>query len=266
MTANRLDNIKAILAEPLGEVRKLYADSLHSEVLLLQEVNDYVSTQKGKELRTLLVLLSSAAPSGDPDSITANTINYAAAMEMLHNASLMHDDVVDDSPIRRGQKSVKQRWSNKLAVLCGDYYLAQVMRLLKLSDEKLAFDIVCHTVIEMSEGEVLQQQYIMNMSASSHSQQDTYYEIIRRKTASLMAACCELGSPQMRTFGEHYGMAFQLWDDINDYDEDASMPKPTIEELIARKNEHIIAAQNSITPLPPSPYKDAITGLLEILK
>ena len=263
MTNNTLDNIKSVIAEPLEKVHKVYADQLHSRVALLQEVNDYVSDHKGKELRIMLVLLSASAPSGSADAITEATINYAAAMEMLHNASLMHDDVVDDSPIRRGQKSVKQRWSNKLAVLCGDYYLAQVMRLLKQSDEKRAFDIVCHTVIEMSEGEVLQQQYITE--SQKHKDKSTYYEILRRKTASLMAACCELGSPQMRTFGEHYGMAFQLWDDINDYYEDSDIPKPPMEELVTKKNEHIAAAKESLTSLPPSPYKDAITNLLEIL-
>ena len=246
----------------MAKTHDVYANRLHSAVALLQEVNDYVAEHNGKELRTLLVLLSASAPSGSSDTITQAKINYAAAMEMLHNASLMHDDVVDNSPMRRGHQSVKQRWNNHIAVLCGDYYLAQVMRLLKDSDEKRAFDIVCRTVIEMSEGEVLQQQYIN----AAHLDSSTYYEILRCKTASLMAACCELGDPSMHTFGEHYGMAFQLCDDINDYSEDSSLPKPPPDELLAKKNEHIAAARKCLSPFPPSPYKDAITNLLEILK
>ena len=261
MTNNVLDNIKSVIHEPLEQVHLLYSNRLHSAVALLQEVNDYVFLHKGKELRSMLVLLSSGVATGSGESITDATIKCAAAMEMLHNASLMHDDVVDDASERRGNPSVRQRWNNKLAVLCGDYYLAQVMHLLQEIDDKQTFDIVNRTVIEMSEGEVLQQQYI----AAGQLDHNTYYEILRRKTASLMTACCELGNPLMRSFGEHYGMAFQLWDDINDYDEDTSLPKPTIEELRAEKQKHIAAAIDQLAPLPPSKYKDAITNLVEIL-
>ncbi len=258
-----LDNIKATVAEPLETVHRIYTQRLKSPVRLLQDVNDYVSEQRGKELRILLVLLSAGAATDG--KITPKTINYAAAMEMLHNASLMHDDVVDNSPVRRGRSSVKQHWNNQLAVLCGDYYLAQVMRLLMDSDEKRAFDIVCNTVIQMSEGEVLQQQYIVEACSTHTLQRETYYDILRRKTASLMAACCELGDPSMRAFGEHYGMAFQLWDDINDYYDDNEFPKPPLDELVMIKNEHIAAAKQALSPLPPSTYKDAITELLDIL-
>lgn len=261
MTNNVLDNIKSVISEPLERVHKVYSTRLHSSVALLQEVNDYVTGNNGKELRTILVLLSASAPTGTEQSITENTIKCAAAMEMLHNASLMHDDVVDETSERRGNPSVRQRWNNKLAVLCGDYYLAQVMRLLKEIDDKQAFDTVNRTVTEMSEGEVLQQQYI----ATGRLDRDTYYEILRRKTASLMEACCELGNPAMKNFGKHYGMAFQLWDDLNDYAEDPSIPKPPIEELEQKKALHIAAAKEALTPLPPSQYKDAISTLLTIL-
>jgi octaprenyl-diphosphate synthase len=256
-----LDNIKAVIKEPLEKVHKVYSDRLRSSVALLQEVNDYVSGNNGKELRTILVLLSAGAATGSGQSITESTIKCAAAMEMLHNASLMHDDVVDEASERRGNPSVRQRWNNKLAVLCGDYYLAQVMRLLKEIDDKQAFDTVNRTVTEMSEGEVLQQQYI----AEGRIDDKTYYEILRRKTASLMQACCELGDTRMKDFGAHYGMVFQLWDDLNDYAEDATLPKPSQEELLAKKREQIAEAKKELAPLPPSKYKDAITELIEIL-
>lgn len=261
MPNHQLDNIKAVIKEPLEKVHKVYTDRLHSSVALLQEVNDYVSGNGGKELRTILLLLSAASATGSGQSITDTTIKCAAAMEMLHNASLMHDDVVDEACERRGKLSVRQRWNNKLAVLCGDYYLAQVMRLLKEIDDKQAFDTVNRTVTEMSEGEVLQQQYI----ATGRLDRDTYYEILRRKTASLMEACCELGNPAMKNFGKHYGMAFQLWDDLNDYTEDSSIPKPPIDELVQKKDLHIAAAKEALSHLPPSHYKDAITSLIEIL-
>ena len=212
MSNHPLDNIKAVIKEPLEKVHKVYSDRLRSSVALLQEVNDYVSGNNGKELRTILVLLSAGAATGSGQSITESTIKCAAAMEMLHNASLMHDDVVDEASERRGNPSVKQRWNNKLAVLCG-----------------------------------------------------AYYEILRRKTASLMEACCELGNPAMKNFGKHYGMAFQLWDDLNDYAEDPSIPKPPIEELEQKKALHIAAAKEALAPLPPSQYKDAISTLLTIL-
>lgn len=261
MSEQALDKIKSVISEPLQKVRREYEQHLYSGVPLLQEVNDYVSDHKGKELRTILVLLSACAASGKAESITPATIKSAAAMEMLHNASLMHDDVVDEAAERRGNPSVRQRWNNKLAVLCGDYYLAQVMRLLQEIDDKKAFNIVNRTVIEMSEGEVLQQQYI----AEGRIDDKTYYEILRRKTASLMQACCELGDPRMKDFGAHYGMAFQLWDDLNDYAEDATLPKPSQEELLTKKREQIAEAQKELVPLPSSKYKDAITELIEIL-
>lgn len=261
MSKHALDNIKSIISEPLQQARSEYEQHLHSGVSLLQEVNDYVSAHKGKELRTILVLLSACAASGTEKSITAAIIKSAAAMEMLHNATLMHDDVVDEATERRGNPSVRQHWNNKLAVLCGDYYLAQVMRLLQEIDDRKALETVNRTVTEMSEGEVLQQQYI----ASGRLDRDIYYDILRRKTASLMQACCELGDPRMKDFGAHYGMAFQLWDDLNDYAEDTTLPRPSEKELLVKKNEQIAEAQKSISTLPPSKYKDAITELLTVL-
>lgn len=246
----------------MAEVRELYAKNIHSSVPLLQDVNKYILNKRGKELRTILVLLSACVPSASTTAINEDTIRFATAMELLHNASLMHDDVVDNSPIRRGMESVKQHWNNKLAVLCGDYYFAQIMWLLEATENRKAIDSVCSTVIAMSEGEILQQQYIDEGNADFN----IYYDIIARKTGKLMATSCELGNESMRPFGEHYGMAFQLWDDINDYDDEPAIPKPPLEELRQQKEMHSSAALSLIADYPDSPYKDAITRLVHLLK
>ena len=256
-----LENIKDLLSKELNLVHLEYEQHIHSQVPLLEEVNSYILLHRGKELRSLLVLLSAAVPSASSLAISPSVIKYAAVVEMLHNASLLHDDVVDQSPLRRGSQSVPYHWNSRLAILCGDYYLAQVMRLLQETDDKEAMRIVNHTVIEMSEGEILQQQYIADAQLDSA----VYYEILRRKTASLMQASCQLGNPSMQSFGLHYGMAFQLWDDINDYDEDLAIAKPPVEVLQKEKQKHLAAAFDLITPFPSSKYKDAITSLLEIL-
>lgn len=257
-----LEKIKEILSEELNLVHREYKEHVHSQVPLLEEVNSYIHQHRGKELRSMLVFLSAAAPTATTHAITPTIIKYATVVEMLHNASLLHDDVVDQSPIRRGSQSVPYHWNKHLAILCGDYYLAQVMRLLQEANDKEAMRIVNRTVIEMSEGEILQQQYIAN----ARLDETTYYEILRRKTASLMQASCQLGNPSMQSFGHHYGMAFQLWDDINDYDEDQAIAKPPVEVLQNEKEKHLAAAIDQINPLPPSKYKDAITELIEILK
>lgn len=252
---SRLDNIKQVVEEHLRAARNLYCAQLHSDIALLQEVNDYVAKRKGKELRTLLLLLSAG------EHIDQNSIRLAAAMEMLHNASLMHDDVVDEAEGRRGGESVNKRWSNQVAVLCGDYYLAQTMALLGEVHNEDATHIVNRTVIEMSEGELLQQQYIK----SGNYQSDIYYDIIYRKTATLMAACCELGNRSMRTFGEHFGMAFQLRDDLMDREEDKLIPTPPEAEMRQELDKHISEALKCISSLPDSKYKNAIKELTEIL-
>lgn len=195
---------------------------MKTRVLLLDKIMNYIVKRKGKQIRPLFVFLSAGATG----LISESTFRGAALIELLHTATLVHDDVVDDSNYRRGFFSVNALWKNKIAVLVGDFLLS---RGLILSVEHKEFDllsIVTHAVKEMSEGELLQMEKARQLDIS----EDVYYEIIRQKTASLIASCCAVGASsagapeeivlKMREFGEKVGMAFQIKDDLFDYGED----------------------------------------------
>lgn len=227
-----LQEIKSTISEPLSKMEEQYRRTLYSPVPLLNEINDYLLARSGKQIRPLLVILSAYAGIGELDENTMQEkINLAIAMEMLHNSSLMHDDVVDESELRRGRETVRQHWSNKIAVLSGDYYLARVMQILNEIGDSNISQIVNSTVIEMSEGELLQQQVSRNMDQNEAN----YYSVIYKKTASLMKACCQIGYDGLKTFGEHFGMAFQIRDDIMDYHTDKETGKPQGNDIRERK-------------------------------
>ena len=195
---------------------------MRTRVLLLDKIMNYIVKRKGKQMRPMFVFLSA----GTAGKIAESTYRGASLIELLHTATLVHDDVVDDADYRRGFFSVNALWKNKIAVLVGDFLLS---RGLILSIENKDFDllgIVSKAMKEMSEGELLQLEKARNLDIT----EEIYYEIIRQKTASLIASCCAVGassagSPQdiverMRKFGELVGMAFQIKDDLFDYGED----------------------------------------------
>lgn len=173
---------------------------------LLREVEDFVTSRMGKMLRPRLTLLA-ADTLGQASS--RRTILLATAIEMLHNASLLHDDIIDHSDSRRGQPSVNARWNNSVAVLVGDFLLAQVMRILHEVNEPDTSQRVYQTVEAMVEAELLAQE-------AAVCDADRYLRIIDGKTARLFATACALGNPQYEDFGLHYGRLFQLQDDIDD--------------------------------------------------
>lgn len=227
-----LTQIKTTIADSLQLMEQKYRATLNSPVPLVNEINEYILARSGKQIRPLLVLL--AAHAGNKEmtrKLVEDKTNLAIAMEILHNSSLMHDDVVDESEMRRGRPSVRHRWSNKIAVLCGDYYLALVMNILNTVGDTNAEQVVNQTVIEMSEGELLQQQVSRNIDLSEKN----YYDVIYKKTASLMATCCEIGHKALRSYGEHFGMAFQIRDDIMDYHADKETGKPQGNDIRERK-------------------------------
>lgn len=218
----RLDDIKAPVAREMDEFEQKFRASMKTKVLLLDKIMSYIVKRKGKQMRPLFVFLSAGACG----KISEATFRGASMIELLHTASLVHDDVVDDSSHRRGFFSVNALWKNKIAVLVGDFLLT---RGLILSVENKDFDtlsIVTEAVKVMSEGELLQ----MEKSRQLDITEEVYYEIIRNKTASLIASCCAVGasssgaSPEvvakMKLFGENVGMAFQIKDDLFDYGED----------------------------------------------
>ena len=218
----KLDNIKAPIAREMEEFEQKFRASMKTRILLLDKIMSYIVKRKGKQMRPMFVFLSA----GTCGQISESTYRGASLIELLHTATLVHDDVVDEANYRRGFFSVNALWKNKVAVLVGDFLLA---RGLLLSVENKDFDllsIVSNAVREMSEGELLQ----MEKSRKLNITEDIYYEIIRQKTASLIASCCAVGASSsgadeeatklMREFGEKIGMAFQIKDDLFDYGEE----------------------------------------------
>ena len=218
----RLDDIKAPVAKEMKEFEQKFRASMKTRVLLLDKIMSYIVKRKGKQMRPLFVFLTAGSCGG----ITESTFRGASLIELLHTATLVHDDVVDEANYRRGFFSVNALWKNKIAVLVGDFLLS---RGLILSLENKDFEllrIVTDAVREMSEGELLQIEKARQLDVD----ETVYYEIIRQKTASLIASCCAVGASssgageelvnRMKTLGEYVGMAFQIKDDLFDYGED----------------------------------------------
>lgn len=198
------------LEDRLAEVRSEYRRRLSASGGLLHEVEVHLGRTVGKMLRPRLTLLA-ADTLGHAG--TRRTLLAATCVEMLHNASLLHDDIIDHADQRRGQSSVNARWGNGVAVLVGDYHLAQIMTLLDEMDDREATRMVNQTVIDMVQSELLQKEVGLGMQELTP---DTYLRIIDGKTASLFATACALGNPTLGDFGLHYGRLFQLRDDMAD--------------------------------------------------
>ena len=204
--------------------------SMSSKVALLNRITHYVVNRKGKQMRPMFVFLVARMVSND--EVSERTYRGASVIELIHTATLVHDDVVDDSNRRRGFFSINALWKNKIAVLVGDYLLSKGLLLCIDNNDFDLLKIISVAVREMSEGELLQIEKARKLDIT----EEVYYEIIRQKTATLIAACCSLGaasvkpnSPEvetMRKFGELIGMAFQIKDDLFDYTED-KIGKPT---------------------------------------
>ena len=228
--------ITAQIKEPIREEMELFEqkfrNSMLSKVALLNRITYYIVNRKGKQMRPMFVFLVAKMLSDD-SKVSERTYRGASVIELIHTATLVHDDVVDDSNKRRGFFSINALWKNKIAVLVGDYLLSKG---LLLSIDNGDFDllrIISVAVREMSEGELLQIEKARRLDIV----EDVYYEIIRQKTATLIAVCCVMGAcsvqpeqpeliEKMRLFGEYIGMAFQIKDDLFDYTEDA-IGKPT---------------------------------------
>ncbi|MCD9018560.1 polyprenyl synthetase family protein [Parachryseolinea silvisoli] len=218
----KLVDIKAPIEREMEEFEQKFRALMKTRVMLLDKIMSYIVKRKGKQMRPMFVFLSA----GTCGRIDESTHRGAALIELLHTATLVHDDVVDEANYRRGFFSVNALWKNKIAVLVGDFLLS---RGLHLSIENRDFDmlgIVNNAVRDMSEGELLQMEKARRLDIT----EEVYYEIIRQKTASLIASCCSVGASSsgvsaetvglMRQFGEKIGMAFQIKDDLFDYGED----------------------------------------------
>lgn len=222
------------IKEPIYEEMELFEEkftaSMSSKVALLNRITHFIVNRKGKQMRPMFVFLT--AKMLNQGKINDRTYRGAAVIELIHTASLVHDDVVDDSNFRRGFFSVNALWKNKIAVLVGDFMLSKGMLLCIENEDFDLLKIISVAVREISEGELLQIEKARKLDIT----EDVYYNIIRQKTATLLAACCAMGArtvqdddqlvEKMRLFGEYIGMAFQIKDDLFDYGEIA-IGKPT---------------------------------------
>jgi octaprenyl-diphosphate synthase len=217
--ANSLKDIKAPIATEIDQFEKKFRASMKSNVLLLDQIMSYIVKRKGKQMRPMFVFLSA----GTTGTIQESTYRGAALIELLHTATLVHDDVVDDSNYRRGFFSINALWKNKIAVLVGDYLLSRGLLLSVENDDHEILKIVSNAVKDMSEGELLQIEKARKLDIT----EEVYYEIVKQKTASLISSCCAVGASstssdpevidKMKLFGEKVGMAFQIKDDLFDY-------------------------------------------------
>ncbi len=233
---SQINNIKQPIANELNLFESKFKLAMKSNVALLDTIMTYIVKRKGKQVRPMFVFYCAKLFGG----VTDATYRGASLVELLHTATLVHDDVVDDSDERRGFFSINALWKNKIAVLVGDYLLSKGLLLAIKNKDFHLLEIVSTAVEQMSEGELLQIEKARNLNLS----EDVYYDIIRKKTASLIASCCAMGAAsagansdqieQMRLFGEYIGIAFQIKDDLLDYGDD-DIGKPTGIDLKEKK-------------------------------
>ncbi|MFT7628350.1 MAG: octaprenyl-diphosphate synthase [Ulvibacter sp.] len=233
-----VSQIKLPIEYEMELFEKKFQLSMSSKVSLLNRITHYVVNRKGKQMRPMFVFL--IAKMNNNGEVNERTYRGASVIELIHTATLVHDDVVDDSNRRRGFFSVNALWKNKIAVLVGDFLLSKGLLLSIDNDDFDLLKIISVAVREMSEGELLQIEKARNLDIT----EAVYFEIIRQKTATLIAACCAMGAKSvnadsekvenMRKFGELIGIAFQIKDDLFDYG-DEQIGKPTGIDIKERK-------------------------------
>ena len=233
---NKLKEIQAPVKQEMNEFEFKFRQSMKSKVMLLDKIMNYIIKRKGKQMRPLFVFLTAAITG----NINEATHRGAALIELLHTASLVHDDVVDNAHYRRGFFSINALWKNKIAVLVGDFLLSKGLLLSLKHDDFELLRIVSNAVQQMSEGELLQMEKARKLDIT----ENLYFEVIKQKTASLITSCCQVGASsgggtkedisKMGVFGTKVGMAFQIKDDLFDY-ENVVIGKPTGIDIRERK-------------------------------
>lgn len=232
-----LNEIKAPIKTHIDKFENYFNNSINTPVPMLNKIMKYIIRRKGKQMRPMFVFFA-ADITGE---INDKTYRAATLIELLHTATLIHDDVVDDSNIRRGLFSINALWKNKIAVLVGDYLLSRGLLLSLDNDDFELLKVVSNATREMSEGELLQIEKARRLDI----EEDIYFEIIRKKTASLIASCCACGATssgagadviaRMHSFGENVGIAFQIKDDLFDYKNDGLSGKPNGADIKEKK-------------------------------
>lgn len=229
--------IRESIKEEMARLNDALSDSLKSDNSLLKSVTDYFLEAKGKQIRPMLVILSSKLFG----QISRATLNAAVAVELLHSASLIHDDVVDESPARRGRRSVNSIWDNRVSVLVGDYFVSCALKAAIATGDTSIINIIAELGKELARGEIDQIE-----TADSHTiDEERYFNVINQKTASLFSSCMKMGAISngasereveiLSTFGEKLGLCFQIKDDIFDYFTNEKLGKPTGSDLAEGK-------------------------------
>lgn len=233
-----VDKIKAPIKAEMEKFEPFFRSSMQTKVPLLNVIMNYILRRKGKQMRPMFVFLTSKMLNND---VNESTYTAASLIELLHTATLIHDDVVDEAYERRGFFSINALWKSKISVLVGDYLLSKGLLLAVDNNEYDLLKIVSVAVKEMSEGELLQIQQSRKLNIT----EEIYSDIIRKKTAALIAACTACGAKsagkddemvdKMRLFGEYVGMAFQIKDDLLDYQNNGSIGKPSGNDIKEKK-------------------------------
>ena len=232
----KVKEIMAPIEAEMNEFEIRFRQSMKSKVPLLDKITHYIIRRKGKQMRPMFLFLTAKMLG----NVNDKTYDAASLVELLHTASLVHDDVVDDANERRGFFSLNALWKNKIAVLVGDFMLSRVLLLSIENNNIRLLEIVARAVREMSEGELLQIEKARKLDIT----EEVYFDIIRQKTASLIATVCESAAvsvnredeaANMRKFGELVGLAFQIKDDIFDYGTPGNIGKPTGLDIRERK-------------------------------
>lgn len=228
-----INKIRQPIENELKVFKDIFASSLKSDNPSISSVNEYVLERAGKQLRPIITILSAKLCA----EVNHTTYYGALSLELLHNASLIHDDVVDDTDIRRGRESVNARWSNKIAILSGDYMLSNALLNATKTENLDILYAVSKIGMDLTDGELMQ---LSNSQKTQISESD-YLKIIRKKTALLFATCAQIGGysvaanktqiDQLWAFGEYLGICFQIKDDIFDYYPDIQIGKPTGNDL-----------------------------------
>ena len=256
-----MKQITAPIEQELKDFEAYFRNSMKSDVALLDKVTHYIVKRKGKQMRPMFVFLSAKMLG----QVNQSTFDAATLVELLHTATIVHDDVVDDAAERRGFFSVNALWKNKIAVLVGDYMLSRILLISIEKNNTELLGVISRAVREMSEGELLQIDKARKLDIT----EEVYFDVIKKKTASLISSCCEAGAlsvgdienrERMKMFGEYVGMAFQIKDDIFDYGSSTKIGKPTGNDI--RENKMtlpIIYALNHVE-------EDKKRTLMDILK
>jgi len=235
---SEIDLFAAPIKNEIQQFEPYFRSSMQTKVPLLNIIMNYILRRKGKQMRPMFVFLTAKMINNE---VGNSTYTAASLIELLHTATLIHDDVVDEAYERRGFFSVNALWKSKISVLVGDYLLSKGLLVAVENNEYELLKIVSVAVREMSEGELLQIQKSRRLNIT----EDIYYEIIRKKTAALIAACTACGAKssgaddetveKMRLFGEYVGMAFQIKDDLLDYQNNGLIGKPSGNDIKEKK-------------------------------